>query len=67
VISDDDRDTLRKLSFQNAVMSLENKYLDPIPHDMMEFIKTSEKEAVKLISEAATENPEGPETAYFRK
>ena len=61
VISDDDRDTLRKLSFQHAVMSLENKYLEPIPEDTMEIIKQSEKEAVKLVSQSVTEDPEIPE------
>jgi hypothetical protein len=52
VISDDDRDTIKRLGFQNAVMSVENKYLEDIPEHFMEIIRESEKLAVKLVSEA---------------
>ena len=56
VISDDDKDTIRKLGFQNAVMSVENQYLDTIDEYDLEIIKRAKEQVVKVIEQVQEEN-----------
>ena len=49
VISESDGDTLKKLGFNKAISSIENKYLHTIHEDHLEFIESSKRQASSLI------------------
>lgn len=62
VISDEDKDTIKKLGFQNAVMSVEKQFIEEIDEHFMDIIKDSEKTATKLVSQVQMNDSTKPKS-----
>lgn len=58
VISNEDRDTIRKLGFYNAVSSVRKKYLEDIGQRELEIIEGSNQKFNQLVEESEKDTKE---------